>query len=143
MEYSSLIFQDEIKEPPKQFVAYGGGVYFISTTQDLWIGNLLIFVIVSGVLILVQYLVNRFIKNDLIPNYSFGGIILISFLESNLQFISFRGFSQTFQLVPFGVIYYFNLIICYLFVFVIVIYSFGGAMLYENVYKPLFSEGYF
>lgn len=64
-------------------------------------------------------------------------------MESNLQYFSFRCFSQLYQIVPLGYLYYLNLFICYFIFLLSILYALGGLLLYKIVYKKINDSKYF
>lgn len=105
------------------------------TTESLWLGTLSSTILTFIIMSFIHLLVNKYTKNYLLKNYSYLGMVFVSIIGSNIQYLSFRCFSQLYQMVPVGIGYNLNLVFCYIVLLLIIIYSVTGVVLFKTVYN--------
>lgn len=109
-------------------------MYFLKNTESIWTFSLPVSLIFFFLFFCVHWSINKFVKNNFFKNYKYFGMIMVDQVGSNIQYFTFRVFSQLSQLVVFGPMYYINLSISYFVLLVVLIYSVSSSVVFTNVY---------
>lgn len=135
VNYSAAILCEDLDRTPPEFRENDGDVYFLDNTEQIWTFSLPLSVVLFALFYGVHLLVNKCVKTNLFKSYNYFLMILVDQVGSNVQYFSFRAFSQFYQLVPLGPTYYANVAICYSVLFVVLLYSVASPLLFAAVYS--------
>lgn len=84
---------------------------------------------------LLHFITNKLVNTNLFEPYRSCGMLIISICGLNIQYFSFRAFSQLFQTVPINLNYSYNLVLTYFLLLIIIIYSLNCTLIFKFIYS--------
>ena len=117
------------------------GVYFLNNTEQFWVNTIPLSITAFIFFAFVSWFSNKFVrKNELFKRYNYIGMFFVDLIGGNIQYMTFRCAQQLFQVVPLGPMYYINISVCYLILFIIVVYSVVSIIIFKAFYTRLSRE---
>ena len=137
MSYRDDILSNDLGRSPPKFASLDGDVYFLKTTQDLWVSSLPISLVCFVLFALLHALISRHCRSRFLKRYQYAGMVALDVFGCNVDYYSFKCFSQLHQTVPLGRQYYCNLASCFLFLLLLVLYSASYMGVFRFLYEKV------
>lgn len=136
LDYSQTILTNDLGKSPEKFKLIDGDVYFLRSTNTIWPGMLSLTLLMFLICNILNVLINKMIRTNLFEPYRYVGMMFVSFFGCNIQYFSFRVFSQLFITVPQSDQYRINLLFAYSILFTLIVYSLSSALIFKSIYTP-------
>lgn len=139
ISYNDLLPVPHIIHTPMKFIELDGSSHFLIQTQEYWLSTVPISILSFGGFYLVFKLLvsfeftNRF-SHSLIK-FKWPVFLLVNLIGENVQYLSFRCFSQTYQVSAGNRLEILNLFCCYVALFVVVFYASSWFVLFGTLPK--------
>lgn len=132
---------------PISYAAANEDAYFLRGTSDIWLSSLPFTIGSFIILSLTRRIFSKTVLARLLARFEFPCFLLVNIIGENVQYLSFRCFSQTYQLIPIGntIVTYINLSVCFTVLFVVVFWSVAGYLILSehlDKHRHLLFEGF-
>lgn len=140
VSYSPLQPPPATQNTPAKFRAADRNVNFLAQTEHFW----LCLVPLSLLGFLLLHLLHRALRrfectarlSRVLIRFRWFGFLFVSLIGEHVQFLSFRCFSQTYELLPRSAIELLNLVLCYTVLFVVVFYAVASLFVLAECVRP-------
>lgn len=135
---SGISYSEKLDVPhsptlPASFDALSENYHFLNETENFWTCCLVVLVPTFALLYLVRRRTQSQRLKDILVKFACFSFLVLSLLSENIQFFSFRGFSQLYGRSLIGsqtVVFNLNLVISYTMVFVSLAYAVAAPWLF-------------